>query len=401
MVLTSKNYYVLRVFNYIILILLLILLNRQGKVDIYLELILVLLYILNSQSRLLTLQRTSKKGKAAFLLSILLECTITIFLFRLLGVHLFVLLYIVILDIILYFKNYLALTLIGALGLGSIFLELSYASENILDGILFNSISFVVFTLLGIYLKEEEGKKKQAQDLYDRLRTYEEKLEQANKELELYSNTIEELTLLRERTRVSRELHDSVGHSLSTLLIQLKAIKTLIQKKPEMAEEMIEINIQYVGEALENVRRTVRELKPIEFEAYEGIFTIEEMIKNFSTLTGVKVKLILSKEKWKLTSDQSHHLYRIIQESLSNAVRHGKAQNISISVQFLKDKLYAHIKDDGQGCSSLTPAFGLKGIEERIRTMKGSVEFYTEAGKGFEMTISLPKYAETTKIDMV
>jgi len=150
---------------------------------------------------------------------------------------------------------------------------------------------------------------------------------------------------------------------------------------------------------LENVRRTVRELKPIEFEAYEGIFTIEEMVKGFSKLSGINVKLILSKEKWRLTSDQSHHLYRIIQESLSNSLRHGKAKNVSISIQFLKDKLYAHIKDDGKGCSELNPSFGLKGIKERITSMKGTIEFYTELGKGVEITITLPKYKETIKVD--
>lgn len=401
MVLKSKNYYLLRVFNYIILIALLVLLNREGNVNIYLVLILSLIYILNSQLRVFTFENSNKKGKVFFLSSVLLECTITVFLFKLLGVHLFVLLYIVILDIILYFKNNLALTMIGALGACSIFLEFSYNSDEVIDGILFNSITFIIFTLLGIYLKEEETKKIKAQNLYDRLRISEEELEVVNKELEMYSNTVEELTLLRERTRVSRELHDSIGHSLSTLCIQLKAIKTLIHNKPEIAEKMLEANIKYTEDSLENVRRTVRELKPIEFEAYEGIFTIEEMIKNFSKLTGINVKLILSKEKWKLTSDQSHHLYRIIQESLSNALRHGKAKNVSISIQFLKDKLYTHIKDDGKGCSDLKPSFGLKGIKERITSMKGTIEFYTELEKGFEMTIALPKYRETTKVDVL
>lgn len=397
MVLKSKNYYLLRVFNYIILIALLVLLNREGKVNIYLELILSLVYILNSQLRVYTFEKSNNNRKLIFLLSILLECTITVFLFKLLGVHLFVLLYIVILDIILYFKNNLALIMIGALGISSILLEISYSSDNVLDGILFNGISFMIFTLLGIYLKEEESKKRKAQNHYDRLRISEEELEKANKELEMYSNTVEELTLLRERTRVSRELHDSVGHYLSTLCIQLKAIKTLISNKPEMAEKMIESNIKYTEDTLENVRRTVRELKPVEFEAYEGIFTIEEMIKNFSKLTGINVKLILSKEKWKLTSEQSHNLYRIIQESLSNSLRHGKAKNVSISIQFLKGKLYTQIKDDGKGCSDLNPSFGLKGIKERISSMKGTIEFYTELEKGFEVTITLPKYRETTK----
>ena len=401
MVLASKNYYLLRIINYIILLALLIFLNKEGRVIFYQEFILVLLYIFNSQSRLLTLQWSSKKREIVFLSSVLVECIIIFFLFRYLGVYLSFLLYVVILDLILYLKKNGALILVGALGLLSILFELIYVNEKNLAGVLFNVSSFLIFTILGFYLKEEEVKKKRAQDLYDRLRVSEEKLAQANKELELYSNTVEEITLLRERTRVSKDLHDSIGHSLSTLCIQLKAVKTLINKDPEAAVKMLEANILYVGEALESVRRTVRELKPIEFEAYEGIFTIAEMVKNFSKLTGVKVKFILSKEKWKLTSEQSQHLYRIIQESLSNAVRHGQAQNICITIQFLPDKLYAQIKDDGKGCQTISPSFGLKGIDERIKKMKGFIEFYTGVGKGFEIAITLPKYAEMTKVDLV
>lgn len=394
MLLARKNYYLLRIFNYVIVIVFLILLNVEGKVDIYLELVLALLYILNSQLRLFTLEWTSRKGKIAFLLSIFLECILIVFLFKLLDVQLLVFLYIVILDLVLYIETKVALTFIGGIGLLSIFFEFTYTSERSLDRILFHGITFIAYTILGIFLKEEAGKKKRAQYLYDRVRRSEEKLMELNKDLELYSNTVEELTLLRERARVSRELHDSVGHSLSTLSIQLRAIKMLINKEPKIVEKMLETNIEFTKNALENVRRTVRELKPLEFEAYEGMFIIEELVKKFSKLTGIDVKLILSKEKCQLTAEQSQHLYHIIQESLNNAVRHGQAKNISISIQFLKEKLYLRIKDDGKGSSSLTPSFGLKGIEERIKKLKGTIEFYTELEKGFEMTITLPIFNE-------
>ncbi len=260
-----------------------------------------------------------------------------------------------------------------------------------LEIMMFYSGSLIVTLIISLYLRIIEGKKNQAQDFYDRLRISEEKLVKANQELESYSKNVEELTLLRERTRVSRELHDSVGHALSTLCIQLKAVQTITEKKPQLAIEMLGHNVQYVENTLENVRRTVRELKPIEFEALDAIITIEEMIKTFSKLTGVQVKMILSKEKWKMTSDQSHHLYRIIQESLSNALRHGKAKNITVNLQFFQDKLYAYIKDDGIGCKEVKPLFGLEGIVDRARSLGGTVEFTTGLGEGFATKITLPK----------
>ena len=250
---------------------------------------------------------------------------------------------------------------------------------------------FTVVVLFSFLLSKELGRKRLAQTLYDQLRVSEEKLQEAYDTLENYSQTIEELTLLRERARISRELHDSVGHALSTTSIQLRAIKTLIEKDPEKAATMIEHLSTYSHEALENVRRTVRQLRPIEFEDYEGIFAIEELIKTFRKLTGVDVRLILSKVSYPMNSDQSHQLYRIIQECLSNSLRHGKATVIQVSIQFLTDSIYSQIKDNGEGCSQIQYGMGLNGIKERVDSLKGEMKIYTKPEQGFEMTIKLPR----------
>nr|WP_276575914.1 sensor histidine kinase [Oceanirhabdus seepicola] len=251
--------------------------------------------------------------------------------------------------------------------------------------------SLAIYSVLSYYLKELDSKKNQAQELYDRLRISEEKLIKANNELKSYSNTIEELAVLRERTRVSRELHDSVGHALSTLCIQLKAVETIFINEPELAKNMLGKNITYVENTLDSIRRTVRELKPKELEIYDGIMAMEKMIKSFEEKTGIKVRFIVSKEKWGLHSEQSHNLYRILQEGLSNSLKHGKVNNITVSMQFLKEKLYVNIKDDGIGCDKVSSSFGLEGISERVKEMDGTVEYYTEKEKGFSICLTIPK----------
>jgi len=273
--------------------------------------------------------------------------------------------------------------------------EYDYTVSTIIKMLL---LSYVY--LFSLFISKSDSKKLEAQKFYDKLRISEEDLKKTNEELEAYSRTVEELTLLRERTRLSRELHDGVGHTLSTLIIQLQAIKTIIKKNPDTASKMMEEVIPYSKASLENVRSTVRELKPRELEAYEGIFAIEELIKNFRKFTGTDVKLIVSKVKYSLSSDQSSNLYRIVQECLSNSIRHGKAKNIIINIQFLEEKVYARIKDDGKGCSEIIPSFGLINIRERTEALNGQCNFISGENKGFEVTVTLPRYADSSEYDL-
>jgi len=262
------------------------------------------------------------------------------------------------------------------------------ASLSVEVGDLFLLLFFIGFML---FLREEKCRKVAAQGSYDQLRKSEDRLKEAILALEQYSNTIEELTLLRERARISRELHDSVGHALSTLSLQLQAIQTVAEKDPPKARNMLVELTQFTKNALENVRRAVKELRPIEFEAYEGIFAIEELVRNFRKLTGIDTRLLLSQNRFPMNSDQSHQLYQIVKESLSNSMRHGKARHITIALRFLENRLYSQIKDDGEGCAEITFGMGLKGMQERAASLGGELSVFSKPGKGFEIVVELPK----------
>jgi signal transduction histidine kinase len=328
-----------------------------------------------------------------FYLTIIFEVAICVILFMLSGGLFALYLFSVTVDLII-FKSSLALYVPLFAVLTTFFsvygykytTQVVYAEPFIADLIILTLT--VIFTFA---LKQDRVKKDLAQELYDKLRISEEKLQEAYQTLEQYSQTIEELTLHRERTRISRELHDSAGHALSAIGIQLKAIQAIMNRSPEKAEAMVVYLTNYAHESLENVRRIVHEMRPIEFEKYEGIFAIQELIKNYQKMTGVNTRLILSTGDYSMNSDQSHQLYRIIQESLSNSLRHGKAKNIQISIQFLEEAIYSQIKDDGLGTSNLNYGMGLSGIRDRVKSLKGTMNIFSEAGKGFEITINLPK----------
>ncbi|MGL5151673.1 MAG: sensor histidine kinase [Clostridium sp.] len=351
------------------------------KENSLISVIFICLYIINNQLRLFYL-----KGAVNYI-SITLEFIISLIAYQLYSGNLIIYSIPAIIDCFIILKLKQSRIIIGIFGFISLCL---IVNNNIYDGIV-NVIYIAVLVIILKYLYCENQEKVTAQELYDKLRIKEIQLKEANKQLENYAASIEELTLLKERNRISREIHDSVGHALSTTMIQLSAMERISNKEESQLSSMIPLLREFVNDSLQDVRIAVKQLKPSEYEKYEGIFSIEELTKNFSKLTGVKVDFRVSKNIWHLTSNQVTSLYRIIQEALSNATRHGKASCIQLRMNFSDDGLVVILKDNGIGCSKIVESgLGLKGIRERVEELNGNVKF---SGKdnGFSINIMLRK----------
>lgn len=261
--------------------------------------------------------------------------------------------------------------------------------------------SFIYFVLMSIffmllnYISKLYITKKEAQKLYDKLKVSEEKLIDANNELEGYLHSIEEITLLKERNRISREIHDSVGHALSTAMIQLSAMETIAAKEGSAIKPMA-INLRnFINESFQDVKRAVRELKPDEYDNYQGILRLQEVCKNFERMSGIEVKTIISKGEWNLSTKQINHLYRITQEALSNSLRHGKATLIKVIMNFTDEEFVISFSDNGVGVEEIREnGVGLKGIRERAEEINGMVDIKSNKGKGFFVKVIVPKEVE-------
>lgn len=243
--------------------------------------------------------------------------------------------------------------------------------------------------LISSMIEKEKSRTLKAEDLYHKLRISENKLMKTNEELELYANSIKELSILKERNRISREIHDSIGHSLSTIIIQLGAIERIAKKDGEAATKMASNLREFSKNGLEEIRKALRELKPKEFKEYETVLTLERLIKEFSKLTGIEVKLGFSKSKFNIDEEVSLVLYRAVQEFLSNSARHGKASKISIFIHFDIKDLIVTMKDNGIGCNVIKPGLGLTSISERVKELGGDFNFESKEGKGFLFRVVL------------
>lgn len=261
--------------------------------------------------------------------------------------------------------------------------------------------SFIYFILMSIffmllnYISKLYMTKKEAQKLYDRLKVSEEKLIEANNELEGYLHSIEEITLLKERNRISREIHDSVGHALSTAMIQLSAMEAIAAKEDSLIKPMASNLRSFINESFQDVKKAVRELKPDEYDNYQDVLRIQEVCKNFEKMSGIEVKSIVSKGEWNLSVKQVNHLYRMTQEVLSNSLRHGKATLIKVIMNFTDDEFVISFSDNGVGAEEIEEkGIGLKSIRERAEEINGMVDIKSSKGNGFFVKIIVPKEME-------
>lgn len=374
----QQKYIILMKYIYIAVFIAFFLINRDLSTF---QLVLFIVYIINNQVRFFLLESKNILYHA----SLIIEFAISGLIYNSASGFKYLIFLPALIDIAWGLSN------IASIAYFTVIILINILSGSNTNDIVINVICSLPILILGNIVRDEYGQKVKAQHLYDKLREREEELKKVNNELENNVNTIEEITLLRERNRMSREIHDNVGHALSTIMIQLGAIENVAPMDGKAAQEMAKNLGKFADESLQSIRAAVRSMKPREFEEYEGIVAISEMIKNFEKLSGITVKLRISEKFWKLSADQTMVIYRLIQEFLSNSIRHGRATEVNIFLNFLPNNLRIYIKDNGVGCSRITEGVGLRGIRERVKVWGGNLEYYSKEGTGFEIAATLEK----------
>lgn len=385
----------LLLFRYLIFIILLaeILLLRGNNPTF--AIIFICALIINNHLRIFYIENNNQrnniqKANIAQIISMIIEIVAVVICKDLLGGNIILYFAGIIIDLFDLENKYIKYPLLGALYL--YILEESNITTK--AGIINLAIITGLYILL-FYISQLYKGKKEAQFFYDKLRISEENLKKANEELENLTTTIEEVTVLRERNRISREIHDSVGHALSTAMIQLSAMERIAEVNNDPLGEMAKSLREFINESFQDVKKAVKDLKPDEYENFEGVIRITEACKTFEKLSGVKVKINISEDKWILSTKQSQNLYRVTQEILSNALRHGKATEIKIIMNYLENEMVMSFKDNGVGTDKIEETgVGLKSIRERIQELDGMITIESKKGEGFFVKITIPKERE-------
>lgn len=380
----SKELLLIRYISFIILIAQIFI--EEGNTGV-LSIIFVLLFILNNNLRIFHFSNDK-----LIIISMIVEMIISpVACLNFGGNILFYLIGLIIDAFTLKYKKikYIFIVLISLIALSI------RINKSIEEGFI-NLVIMFIFIILLNYISRLYSTKNEAQKLYDKLKMSEEKLIEVNSQLEEYLTSIEELTVLKERNRISREIHDSVGHSLSTAMIQLSAMESIANKEGSMLRDMARNLREFINESFQDVKKAVSELKSDDYDNYRGIIRIQDLCKNFEKMSGVEVNITLSKGDWTLSTKQSSHLYRITQEVLSNALRHGKSSKVKVIINFIENEVVISFKDNGIGTDIIKESgFGLKNIRERVEEIGGTIDMNSEVGAGFFIKLVIPKESES------
>ena len=227
-----------------------------------------------------------------------------------------------------------------------------------------------------------------------KLETLANELSEANKSLSDYANRVREMTITQERNRMAREIHDGLGHYLTTINMQIKAASAIVNKDKNKAKSLLENAQNLSSVALVDVRNSVFALRQDPVEMAPLVERISEMAKATSSPNrSINIETLGTPRSTSPQIDLT--LFRAAQETINNANKHSNASKVLLKLDFSDEEtITLESIDDGIGTNKLNQGFGLLGIQERVRLLKGTTNIETSSGKGFKIKITIPSKNE-------
>lgn len=250
------------------------------------------------------------------------------------------------------------------------------------------SLNVILFIMYCVYvINVQRGTIEEVNILYHELQA-------ANEQLTEYADMSEKMAQTKERNRLAREIHDTLGHTLTGIATGLDACLALMDVSPEQTRKQLLLLSEVSREGIKDIRRSVSELRPDALERLSLSVAIRKMITDMSRASDVQIYFETEEKNMKFDEDEENAVYRVIQESITNAIRHGRAKHIWISFQKTEGEILLLIKDDGIGCKEVKNGFGTRHIVERIEMLGGRVTF--DGQHGFTVTAYIPiRWGET------
>ena len=227
-----------------------------------------------------------------------------------------------------------------------------------------------------------------------------EALHEANIRLQEYNNTLEQLAVSRERNRLARELHDTLAHHMSGMILQLEGTKLLWEQNLEQAKTTLEKSIETARSGLIETRRALQALRATPLEDMGLRESVRLLATNTAERAGLELDLSLPSQSLQLPPAVEQTVYRITQEALTNIERHANAETVSVLLGHQKGEIHLQIADDGCGFANdelhaelrKRDLFGLRGMHERAAAVNGELTIQSEPARGtvVEFHLELP-----------
>lgn len=225
-----------------------------------------------------------------------------------------------------------------------------------------------------VALEMESRQREQASRL--RAEALLEEVRASQQQLQIYVEQVADLATLEERNRIAREIHDSLGHSLLAIILQLEKARAYHSAHPEEARQAMYDAHQVARAALQEVRHSVRALRSEEerFSCVREIHTLVEQLRQ----NDLNVQITIDGQEELFSRQVLLTFYRVAQEGFTNIQKHARAQHVEVCLCFTEEQAYLTISDDGIGFDAASwqekeggyvDGYGLRGIQERVNLL--------------------------------
>ncbi|ENQ3112666.1 hybrid sensor histidine kinase/response regulator transcription factor [Bacillus cereus] len=209
--------------------------------------------------------------------------------------------------------------------------------------------------------------------------------------LEQYVSQVERITLLEERDRLSKDLHDTMGHSYTSIIMGMETLR--MELKSKEGEQQLDSLLQLARNSMEEVRLYLHQLD-LSQDSLPLATTLQQLTEEFKKHAKVNVRTRIIGEEYMVSKQSKMTLYRSLQESLTNAVRHGHSTEIIVSLHFEPQQIRLDVQDNGCGVEEWKDGFGLTAMKERVSQSQGRVIVYSKKGEGTLISCVLPKQVQ-------
>jgi two-component system sensor histidine kinase UhpB len=217
------------------------------------------------------------------------------------------------------------------------------------------------------------------------------------RELASYLQTVRE----EERTRIARELHDEFGQMLTGIKLDAKWLASFLPGEQPGVANRVTSMFKLIDETMDSMRRVAADLRPVMLDDLGLVAAVEWLAEEFGKRTGIGIRLELDAgqsccgaEDINLDKALSTAAFRIVQECLTNVARHAEAQHVHVLLKCRDSKLILRVTDDGRGMPAVHEikrnSYGIMGMQERSRSLGGTLDFSSVAGKGTRIEVILP-----------
>jgi signal transduction histidine kinase len=303
--------------------------------------------------------------------------------------------------LILVYPTRLAFIVGGGLALGTMLLVViasigsGRAPGQILQDQITLAPAFLYAFTFPLFMRQQRQQRERAEALVA-------ELEVAQEQLRAHADQVEELAVTRERNRMAREIHDTLGHYLTILAVQLEtALKLEERDDPRLHHELVEAR-HAAAECLAEVRHSVNALRPTDLSRYTLSEALARLVREFESVLPDTTEIVLDADgdSDRLSPELTVTLYRCAQEALTNVRKHAQATKVLVRLRVDGGQAELTILDNGphgtdgtdgtDGAQAATSGFGLQGIRERIALVGGGVAAGPEPGAGWRVEVTMP-----------